>query len=437
MKPATEQSLLLEKAVYGGDCLAHVDGKAVFVPLALPGETVAAHITENKRSFAKAELDQVLSASKDRVPPPCPHFGVCGGCHYQHAAYPAQLVLKQQILRETLTRAGVPFPAEIGHLGAQPWEYRNRIRLALTSDGDGKIELNYRSRRSHDLIAIETCPIAAPILVEVARKVADWLAANDDPAQISELELFTNHDAAQVLLTLFTESNGLDPAANLQAWLENLHAALPAQAAGLRLQLADGSLTPQILAASGKTSLFYTAAGVEYQVDHGAFFQVNRWLVDDFVALVLRDLPAGQSAWDLYAGVGLFARPLSDRFAEVTAVESAPASLAALERNLAGTSGRAVAATTLDFLRRNRENREPRPDLIVVDPPRAGLGDEITALLNAIATPELVYVSCDPTTLARDLRALTQERYRIETITLADMFPQTFHLETVVRLRRS
>jgi len=437
MKPELNLPLVVEKAVYGGDCLAYAGGKAVFVPLTLPGETVTARITESKRNFAKAEVDAVLVSSPDRVLPDCPHFGACGGCHYQHAAYPAQLELKQQILRETLIRAGVSFAGKVGQLAGQPWKYRNRIRLALTSDEAGQIQLNYRSRLSHDLIPIDGCPIASPILLDMARQVTAWLAGNDAPAQISEIGLFTNHDQSQLLLSLFSESNGLDPAANLQEWLERLHTVLPRQASGVRLQLSDGSLTPRILATSGKTWLSYTAAGVDYQVDHGAFFQVNRWLVGDFVALVLDGVPAGQQAWDLYAGVGLFARQLSRRFAEVTAVESAPASLGALERNLAGTPGRAVAATTLNFLRRNRQEREPRPDLIVVDPPRAGLGDETTTLLNAVSAPDLVYVSCDPTTLARDLRALTQERYRIEAITLVDMFPQTFHMETVVRLRRS
>jgi 23S rRNA (uracil1939-C5)-methyltransferase len=150
----------------------------------------------------------------------------------------------------------------------------------------------------------------------------------------------------------------------------------------------------------------------------------------------LADLFGRQVAWDLYAGVGLFARRLSESFAEVVAVESAAASLPAMERNLVGTSARAVGSATLDFLQRNRELREPAPDVIVMDPPRAGLGDEVTTLLNAIHAPELVYVSCDPATLARDLRALTLERYRVKSVTLVDMFPQTFHLETVVRLRR-
>ena len=421
-------NLTLEKPVYGGDCLAHYEGKAVFVPLTLPGESVTARITEEKRSFAKAELDQILIAAPNRIAPECPYFGNCGGCHYQHADYPTQLALKQQILRETLARAGVSVPSEIDSLAAEPWAYRNRIRVAFTDENS----FGYRSRRSHAIIPITECPIAAPGLLITAQCVSAFLSESHNPPRISELELFTNHDESQQLLTLFCEKSS----AEVTSWLTALHAALPPQVAAIRLQLSDGSLEPQILASVGESSLLYTAAGFSYRVDHSAFFQVNRWLIDDFAAIVTGD-HSGQLAWDLFAGVGLFARLLTHSFAKVLAIESAPASFPALQQNLAGTSGRAVGSTTLDFLRRNRQEREPRPDLIVLDPPRAGLGEETTHLLNAIHAPQMIYVSCDPATLARDLRALTQERYKIEAITLVDMFPQTFHLETVVRLSRS
>jgi 23S rRNA (uracil1939-C5)-methyltransferase len=182
---------------------------------------------------------------------------------------------------------------------------------------------------------------------------------------------------------------------------------------------------------------------VDYRVDQGAFFQVNRWLVDALVERVTADSRGaltrnGGLAWDLFSGVGLFARQLASSFTRVIAVESAPASIAALAHNLRGTNASAVKATTLEFLRRGGSG--DRPALIVVDPPRTGLGAETTALLAEVAAPEIVYVSCDPATLARDLRALVDSRngpgYVIDQITLADLFPQTFHLETVVRLRR-
>jgi 23S rRNA (uracil1939-C5)-methyltransferase len=191
---------------------------------------------------------------------------------------------------------------------------------------------------------------------------------------------------------------------------------------------------PRTVAQWGATSLFYRAAGFDYRVDHGAFFQVNRWLVDALVEHVAAG-HRGALAWDLFAGVGLFARRLTAGFARVVAVESAPSAVNALEQNLKGTTGTSVRSPTLDFLRRRRG--AARPDLIVVDPPRTGLGPEITTLLAEIAAPALVYVSCDPATLARDLRTLLATGYAIQNLTLADLFPQTFHLETVVQLRRS
>jgi 23S rRNA (uracil1939-C5)-methyltransferase len=162
---------------------------------------------------------------------------------------------------------------------------------------------------------------------------------------------------------------------------------------------------------------------------------VNRWLVDALVARVTSN-HKGSLAWDLFAGVGLFARALTASFTRVVAVESAPSATQALAANLKGTRGVPVRATTLEFLSRSPKPNESRPDLIVVDPPRTGLGSEITTLVSQIAAPALVYVSCDPATLARDLHALLSTGYQIESITLADLFPQTFHLETVVHLRR-
>jgi 23S rRNA (uracil1939-C5)-methyltransferase len=242
--------------------------------------------------------------------------------------------------------------------------------------------------------------------------------------------LFCDPGESALMVTFFASENAgvrLEPLA--RALAERIPALKSAELA------ADGrpGHPARTLAQWGSASLSYPAAGFVYRVDHGAFFQVNRWLVDGLVACVT----AGQSgalAWDLFAGVGLFARKLTETFARVVAVESAPTAVNALEANLKGTTGIAVRAGTLDFLRGVKAGE--RPDMIVVDPPRTGLGAEITTLLAGICAPVLVYVSCDPATLARDLRALVASGYAIETVTLADLFPQTFHLETVVHLRR-
>ncbi len=414
----------IEKPVYGGNFLARDEGKAIFVPLVLPGEQARVRTVDEKRGYATAEAEEVLAASPERIAPRCPHFGPCGGCQYQHAGYETQLRIKQDVLRETLGRGGVTAPEEIGVLAGEPWAYRNRIRVALDARGNA----GYRGRRSHAVVPISECTIAAPLLVRAATEAAEVLRSFTPPLRATELALFCNADETALLATVFV---GHAARIRFDEFVVELRARVP-ELAGAELALESGANQPsRTLAQWGETALMYRAAGTDYRVDHGAFFQVNRWLVDGLVERVTDGL-SGALAWDLFAGVGLFARKLAQNFGWVVAVESAPAAAGALTANLQGTPGMAVRSSTLDFLRRHTGDR---PDLIVVDPPRTGLGADITARIAEIAPPALVYVSCDPATLARDLCALVGSGYRIESMTLADLFPQTFHLETVVRMR--
>ena len=433
---ASSPLVQIEKPIYGGAFLAHNEGKAMFVPLALPGEQARVRIVDGKRGYATAEVEEIVTASPQRIAPACPHFGACGGCQYQHANYAAQLAYKQESLRETLERGGVYAPEDIAVLAGEPWAYRNRIRLAFDANEDA----GYRGRRSHAVIPIAECPIAAPLLVRAALAAGRILREFPAKLRVSEISLFC--DAAEASLLVSVTVAGAGKRA-FEDFAQALAGNIP-ELKGVEL-LAEGAKVQPLhsMAQWGANSLVYRAAGVDYRVDQGAFFQVNRWLVDALVERVTADSRGaltrnGGLAWDLFSGVGLFARQLASSFTRVIAVESAPASIAALAHNLRGTNASAVKATTLEFLRRGGSG--DRPALIVVDPPRTGLGAETTALLAEVAAPEIVYVSCDPATLARDLRALVDSRngpgYVIDQITLADLFPQTFHLETVVRLRR-
>jgi 23S rRNA (uracil1939-C5)-methyltransferase len=302
----------------------------------------------------------------------------------------------------------------------------------MAFDVEGKP--GYRGRRSHEVIPIAECPIAAPLLVRAALAAGEIVRERGLELRPSEIALFCNADESTLLATVVT-------AHAAKGGFEDFAGALVGRILELRgaelVVEGRGGLPPRGIAQWGASSLPYIvngrAGGFAYRVDHGAFFQVNRWLVDALVERVTRE-DKGRLAWDLFAGVGLFTRALAGSFARVAAVEAAPAAMDAVTQNLGGTNAYAVKTTTLEFLLGAR--RQERPDLIVVDPPRAGLGVETTALLGEIAAPALVYVSCDPATLARDLRELAGAGYVIEDITLADLFPQTFHLESVVRLRR-
>lgn len=428
--------LKIEKAVYGGAGLARIGdgegalaGKTVFAPLSLPGELVEAHITEDKRSFLKAEVDAVIEASMLRTTPACPYFGICGGCSYQHAVYAHQVEMKAAILRESLERARISQIPPIHTLSGDPWHYRNRIRLHVRST---PFALCYRERRSHQLLGVKQCPIAAPPLEKAIVTVTEAGKTLALAEFCSEIEFFAA-DNGVLLISFLTERIGPDAKAKLLTICQALKQQLP-ELAGSAIFVARNKQPAKLVHHWGETAAFYRAADFDYRVSLGSFFQVNRFLVDSLVELVAANR-AGRLAWDLYAGAGLFARALANGFERVIAVESSPSSAADLRHNMEGTSHHVIEAETAEFLRKEKSSMTP-PDLVVVDPPRAGLGAAVTSALSRIGPAQIVYVSCDPSTLSRDLAALVEFGYDLRTITMVDLFPQTFHLESVCVLAR-
>jgi 23S rRNA (uracil1939-C5)-methyltransferase len=389
--------------------------------------------------------------------PLCPHFGTCGGCQHQDLAYPEQLRLKRAHLADLLHQSNVEAPQKITLHSAEPYGYRNRIRVRIERI-DGALRFGYNLRTTTDFLPITTCPIAAPILIQTVESLLATAAANRDAAYwlnaTSEIELFTNDDLTRVQLTLFCAPRTKTPPRSQPGHFANAFAALQADApqiTGAAAVAFDSRTGPtgRTLAEAGAVGLNYRvplspSPEETYWITRGAFFQVNRFLLQTLVDLVTghEGQPrSGALAWDLYAGVGLFSRVLARKgpartFTRITAVESNPTAAADLRAYLSKQSPTSTVAesTTLDFLHRAILDRD-RPDLIVLDPPRAGAGLEACDLLNRIAAPTLVYVSCDPTTLARDLAAL-QPVYRITALHLVDLFPQTSHQETIVVLDR-
>ncbi len=426
--------LQIEKAIYGGAGLARHEGKAIFVPFTLPGEVVEAHIVEDRGSYANAELDAVLESSPERVGPPCAHFGECGGCHYQHATYAAQVEVKVQILRESLERAHLSGIPPIFGVQGEALGYRNRIRLHVDRASS---MLCYKRRGSHANLAVNECPIAAPVLQEALRAVheraKDWRLAEC----FSEVAFFTDagrsEDLGEVLLTLWSGRSRGEASGDFERLWPQLVEAIPGLSGAAVFSSARGKAQGAMLAQAGQQALTYKAGNEEYRVSLGSFFQVNRFLIDPLVQLVVMDR-SGEVAWDLYAGVGLFARALASRFSKVVAVEAAASSVRDLRHNVGSGAHRVAAASTLEFLRKARSDGQRRPDFVVVDPPRAGLGKEVTALLNEIRPANITYVSCDPATLSRDLKSLLDSGYQLTKLHMVDLFPQTFHLESVAML---
>jgi 23S rRNA (uracil1939-C5)-methyltransferase len=481
--------LKIDKLIYGGDGLArlpadeHGRGKAVFLPFVLEGERVEATLVEERPGFARARVQRVLEPSATRIDPGCPYFARCGGCHYQHTSYEHQLEIKAAILKENLRRiAKLELPCELVVHPSPPWNYRNRTRLRAQTFPE--FALGYYQFGSHELLPVEECPISSPLINRAIKTI--WELGRDGglDARVREVEFFANAEDSELLVEVYVEgergdreekkqiprsarndklprndkavsrkyqgantdkeapagreenaTTTPDPASSSWDGLaESVRASIP-NATGVAVfpqaaPACESKMNARSVGSAGAVQLQYKTAHANYRVSAGAFFQVNRFLTDELVEVVSKQR-SGRAALDLYAGVGLFSAVLSREFERVIAVESSQQSSADLAYNVPGNV-KSVRATVEEYLKKS----SARADLVVVDPPRGGLGERVSRSLAELRTPAVTYVSCDPATLARDLVVLLAAGYHVEQAHLVDLFPQTFHLETVLHLTR-
>lgn len=402
--PSPARELTIEKWVYGGAGLGRIDGRVALVPFVLPGERVEIDVLRAKASLLEAKAATLLETMPQRIEAVCPYFTKCGGCDYQHAEYAFEVAQKVEIVREVMQRIGkFSLPETVATLSGEPLAYRNRSQFHL----DGP-RIGYLAAGSHTLVPVDECPIsAAPInrALDVLRKsVKDrrW------PRFLKEIELFTNGE--RVMVNVLDTEGGRRVARGFFDWLNER---IPGAADGF---------------------LDYATAHGTFRVSHGSFFQVNRFLLDGLVDVALRDLE-GDSAVDLYAGVGLFTMPLAAKFKRVSAVETNALAVRDLthnaeQRGIEIDGHRSQAEQYLESL-------TDTPDVVVADPPRSGLGKTAVKQLARLSPQRIVIVSCDPSTLARDLAPLLASGYAIDEFTVVDMFPRTQHIECVVRLVRN
>ena len=438
--------LQIEKLVYGGDGLARLPadergrGKAVFLPFVVPGERVEATVTQSRSGFSRAQLNKLLEASTDRVAPDCPYFGRCGGCQYQHIDYAAQVRFKAEILRETLRRtAKLELDREIQLHPSEPWHYRNRTRVHVKHEA--AFALGYFRGNSHELLAVESCPISSPLINQAIAAVWELGRAGSAPAALHGLQFFANHDDSKMLVELYvrpqTERRDAEPFAKaLMTTLSAIEgvaifAVSPVDDETRQMAPLSAVHNEEPLAI-GQNYLTYHAAGHDYRVSAGSFFQTNRSLVDELVKIATGSAK-GKAALDLYAGVGLFTMALAQTFDEVIAVEASPRGVADLKHN-AQRNVRPWRATTEEFLEKRGAALDA--EFVLLDPPRAGLGDKATAALCRTPARQVTLVSCDPSTLSRDLKLLLESGFKVEQAHLFDLFPQTAHMETVLYLVR-
>jgi 23S rRNA (uracil1939-C5)-methyltransferase len=370
------------------------DGRVAFVEYAIPGERVIAEITREESSFVEASTVMVLEASESRIDPRCEYFGSCGGCQLQHIDYPRQLALKTELVREQLRRIGrFEAPPVLDALGMDdPWGYRNHLRFTVRRDG----QVGFMQRGTHHFLRIEDCDIAHPRVNEVLRRV------QDRTMQTAQLSVRVGEN---------TEDQLVQPK--------------------LRWRPSRGAAV-----ASGQPHYTERLAGVTYRVSSPAFFQVNTRQAEVLADLVVQHVTEARPsvAVDAYAGVGTFAALLAEHVERVVTIEWSTAAGDDGEVNLGSFSNvTRVVGSVEEVL----PGLDPAPDVVVVDPPRIGLQRSVVDAILASPARRLVYVSCDPSTLARDLRLFVDGGFDLREVQPLDMFPHTQHIECVSVLDRT
>ena len=401
--------LQLAAMAHGGAALGRHGGRTIFVPHAIPGERVRAELIESHTHWARARLLQVLDASPDRITPPCPYFGPdrCGGCHFQQIRYEAQVELKRQVVIDQLARIGGLAGADVQEAigAAEPWRYRNHVQLSLTEEG----HVAFQRAGSHQLIPVDSCLLIDSLLDDL------WGALDMDWPQLRQLTLRCG-SATGDLMAVFE----LDQYEDFDIEVD-----FPVSCV---VRLADGELAVLV----GNPYLVEQVAGRDYRVSAGSSFQVNTAGAEVLVDLVRGYLaPAGgETLVDLYCGVGLFGLALAGRVDQVIGVEADHSATDDFRHNAQGLSNVRLIAEAAEVALPGIAG-PLHEGLVVLDPPRAGAGAQVIDEIVRLGPRRIAYVACDPATLARDAHHLVEAGYRLAEVQPVDLFPQTYHVESV------
>jgi 23S rRNA (uracil1939-C5)-methyltransferase len=396
----------VDSLVYGGEAIGRLaDGRTVFFPFAIPGEMVRLRLIEEKTRYARAELVEVLDPSPKRISARCCHFTHCGGCHYQHLNYPDQLEVKSAILTEQLERIGglkiIPQVEIVAAL--EPWDYRNHVQFHLTREG----KLGFQKAHSNQTFPIRECHLPETSINRL------WPQIDIEP--IPGLERISLRSGMDEELMLVLESSDPQP---LDFSVENLAISV----------VQKSPLGSHVLA--GRDHIFMEVSGRKFQVSSTSFFQVNTLQANTMVEHIMAFPPLidAMKIVDVYCGVGLFSAFLASKGKQLVGIELSPEACDDFTTNLDEFDDVSLyedsAENVLCSINFN-------PDVIIMDPPREGLGRKTVDGILSQGAVHLVYISCDPATLARDARSLASGGYTLVKITLFDMFPQTYHLESV------
>jgi len=396
--------ITLNTLTYGGDAMGRLpDARAVFVPFGLPGEQVRVRLTEEKRGFARGEIVEILRPAQQRIAPRCKHYGKCGGCHYQHLAYETQLEAKTAILSDQLTRIGKiqDPPVMPGVASPEAWNYRNHIQFHL--DGQGRP--GFHEPNSNRVIPVTECHLPESSINAL------WPQLEMEPG--SGMERVSLRAGADDDLMLVLESDSPDePELEIEAGISVVH-------------LFD----EHAVIIAGGDHITNRILGREFNISAPSFFQVNSAMAEKMIRHLLDKLPLSRSTLlDVYCGVGLFSAFLAPKCDRLIGIESSASACGDFAINLDEFENVELYE---DFAENVLPTLKLNPDIILVDPPRAGIDREALDAMVRMAPGTIAYVSCDPSTLARDLARLINNGYKLLDVTPFDLFPQTYHIESI------
>lgn len=430
----SEEKLTFERLVYGGEALSRsASGAVVFVPGALPGEEARVKITQTKGSYWRGEIIELLQTSPHRIPPPCPYVPRCGGCQWQHIDYPHQVEWKGKILEEQLWRADLLKGARMVTplASPSPFNYRARIQLKVQKTSNG-FALGYYGAKSHRIVDIETCLIAHPAINRAIKEIRQTLQAMALPQELFSLEIIYGNAENSVLLALSGEGP-LKPLIHVGKGL----AGRVCNLAGVVVFREYGGIIKQWEKIVGQTWVKQKAGNYIFRQSFGSFFQVNLAAWGNLLKLVEEELkkPSWLAA-DLYCGVGFFTLPLAKNFQKVLALEINPFSWEDAVDNILQMKGENIIIQR-DTAENLGKYLDPgaKVDLIFLDPPRTGLSGKVLEEIIKIGPKRLLYLSCNPSTLTRDLKKIITQSYTVDKVYTLDLFPQTYHIEALISMK--
>ena len=463
-KKNDEIVITIEDLGKDGEGIGHVDGYALFVKGALPGEKVLVHLMKLNKNYGFARLVEILEPSKERMTPSCPSASLCGGCTLQHFSYEGQLAFKEKKVKDCLERLGgvdlssVTWLPILGMTGENesPWHYRNKAQFPVREDENGIPQTGFFAGRSHRLIPASSCAIQHPVINEVVETVMDFLRAYGISAYREEshnglvrhIYVRRGYHTGQIMVCLVINGNELPHAAEFITRLRTIEG-MTSICLNLNTKKTNVILGPFTKLLWGSPAIEDKIGGIRYQISPQSFYQVNPVQTEKLyqTALDFADLQGDECVWDLYCGIGTISLFLAKAVpnGQVTGVEIVPEAIENAKKNAAlnnisnasfycGAAEEVVADMVAERAASGEGQSGSLADVVVVDPPRKGCDAKLLDTIAVMNPEKIVYVSCDPATLARDVKVLGEKGYEVKKVRACDMFPQGGHVETVVLL---